>query len=90
MLSEYQVPMVRAIWLIKMTAAYTVAISEAKMKKRQLPDSSQGLTLILLLLVLLAIFNLIICDILLNRMDVDAVSLSQGTAHETARFLPEK
>jgi len=43
MLSEYQVPMVRAIWLIKMTAAYTVAISEAKMKKRQLPDSSQGL-----------------------------------------------
>ena len=42
MLSEYQVPMVRAIWLIKMTAAYTVAISEAKMKKRQLPDSSQG------------------------------------------------
>lgn len=41
-LSEYQVPMVRAIWLIKMTSAYSVAISEAKMKKRQVPDSSQG------------------------------------------------
>lgn len=41
-LSEYQVPMSRAIWLIKMTSAYSVAISEAKMKKRQVPDSSQG------------------------------------------------
>lgn len=34
--------MSRAIWLIKMTSAYSVAISEAKMKKRQVPDSSQG------------------------------------------------
>lgn len=46
-LSEYQVPMVRAIWLIKMTSAYSVAISEAKMKKRQVPDSSQGITFII-------------------------------------------
>ena len=44
MLSEYQVPMVRAVWLVKMTSAYSVAISEAKMKKRQLPDSSQEWT----------------------------------------------
>ncbi len=35
--------MSRAVWLIKMTSAYSVAISEAKMKKRQVPDSSQGL-----------------------------------------------
>lgn len=35
--------MTRAIWLIKMTSAYSMAISEAKMKKRQVPDSSQGL-----------------------------------------------
>lgn len=41
-LSEYQVPMTRALWLIKMTSAYSMAISEAKMKKRQVPDSSQG------------------------------------------------
>lgn len=34
--------MSRAVWLIKMTSAYSVAISEAKMKKRQVPDSSQG------------------------------------------------
>lgn len=34
--------MMRAIWLIKMTSAYSMAISEAKMKKRQVPDSSQG------------------------------------------------
>ena len=39
--------MVRAIWLIKMTSAYSVAISEAKMKKRQVPDSSQGITFII-------------------------------------------
>ena len=41
-LSEYQVPTLRAIWLLKMNSAYSVAISEAKMKKRQVPDSSQG------------------------------------------------
>lgn len=47
MLSEYQVPMVRAIWLVKMTSAYMVAISEAKVKKRQQPDSSQEWTVTL-------------------------------------------
>ena len=44
MLGEYQVPMVRAVWLVKITLAYYVATSEAKMKKRQLPDSSQEWT----------------------------------------------
>ncbi|XP_076370100.1 mediator complex subunit kohtalo isoform X2 [Tachypleus tridentatus] len=43
-LYENAVPMVRATWFIKMTSAYTVAISEAKMKKRQLPDPSQEWT----------------------------------------------
>ncbi|XP_034934643.1 mediator of RNA polymerase II transcription subunit 12 [Chelonus insularis] len=38
MLSEYQVPMLRAAWFIKLSSAYTVAVSEAKIKKRQLPD----------------------------------------------------
>ena len=38
--------MSRAIWLIKMTS-YSVAISEAKMKKPQVPDSSQGLILLI-------------------------------------------
>ncbi|XP_020279147.1 mediator of RNA polymerase II transcription subunit 12 isoform X2 [Pseudomyrmex gracilis] len=38
MLCEYQVPMLRAAWYIKLSSAYTVAVSEAKIKKRQLPD----------------------------------------------------
>ncbi|XP_062528646.1 mediator of RNA polymerase II transcription subunit 12 isoform X2 [Bombyx mori] len=37
-LTEYQVPMPRAAWFIKLSSAYTVAVSEAKIKKRQLPD----------------------------------------------------
>ncbi|EPQ06032.1 Mediator of RNA polymerase II transcription subunit 12-like protein [Myotis brandtii] len=37
-LAKYSVPMVRAMWLIKMTCAYYSAISEAKIKKRQTPD----------------------------------------------------
>lgn len=38
LLCEYQVPMVRATWFIKLSSAYTVAVSEAKIKKRQMPD----------------------------------------------------
>uniref|UniRef100_A0A8D9FIE5 Mediator of RNA polymerase II transcription subunit 12-like protein n=1 Tax=Cacopsylla melanoneura TaxID=428564 RepID=A0A8D9FIE5_9HEMI len=38
LLCEYQVPMLRATWFIKLSSAYTVAVSEAKIKKRQLPD----------------------------------------------------
>ncbi|XP_059544106.1 mediator of RNA polymerase II transcription subunit 12-like protein isoform X2 [Myotis daubentonii] len=37
-LAKYSVPMVRAMWLIKMTCAYYSTISEAKIKKRQAPD----------------------------------------------------
>ncbi|XP_069844855.1 mediator of RNA polymerase II transcription subunit 12-like protein isoform X2 [Dipodomys merriami] len=37
-LAKYSVPMVRAMWLIKMTCAYYCAISEAKIKKRQPTD----------------------------------------------------
>lgn len=44
-LCEYQVPMLRAAWFIKLSSAYTVAVSEAKIKKRQLPDPSQGMKL---------------------------------------------
>ncbi|XP_046392614.1 mediator of RNA polymerase II transcription subunit 12-like protein isoform X2 [Ischnura elegans] len=44
MLCEYQVPMLRAAWFIKLSSAYTVAVSEAKIKKRQLPDPSQEWT----------------------------------------------
>uniref|UniRef100_A0A2R5LGN9 Putative thyroid hormone receptor-associated protein complex subunit n=1 Tax=Ornithodoros turicata TaxID=34597 RepID=A0A2R5LGN9_9ACAR len=43
-LFEFSVPMLRAAWFIKMTSIYSVAISEAKMKKRQLPDPSQEWT----------------------------------------------
>jgi mediator of RNA polymerase II transcription subunit 12 len=42
-LAEHNVPMIRAGWFLKMTASYNSAISEAKTKKRQMPDPSQGL-----------------------------------------------
>ncbi|CAH0557477.1 unnamed protein product [Brassicogethes aeneus] len=38
MLCENQVPMIRAAWFIKLSSAYTVAVSEAKIKKRQMTD----------------------------------------------------
>ncbi|PNF33035.1 hypothetical protein B7P43_G16367 [Cryptotermes secundus] len=44
MLCEYQVPMLRAAWFIKLSYAYTVAVSEVKIKKRQLSDPSQEWT----------------------------------------------
>lgn len=34
--------MPRAAWFIKLSSAYTVAVSEAKIKKRQLPDPTTG------------------------------------------------
>lgn len=37
-LTEHQVSMARAAWFIKLSSAYTVAVSEAKIKKRQSPD----------------------------------------------------
>lgn len=42
MLCEYQVPMMRATWFLKLSSAYTVAVSEAKIKKRQMPDPTTG------------------------------------------------
>jgi mediator of RNA polymerase II transcription subunit 12 len=42
LLCEHQVPLLRAAWFIKLSSAHTVAITEAKMKKRQLPDPAQG------------------------------------------------
>ncbi|XP_059479681.1 mediator of RNA polymerase II transcription subunit 12 isoform X2 [Neocloeon triangulifer] len=47
LLCEYQVPMVRATWFIKLSSAYAVAVTEAKMKKRQVPDPAQEWTQIL-------------------------------------------
>lgn len=43
LLTEHQVPMIRAAWFIKLSSAYTVAVSEvAKNKKRQMPDPTTG------------------------------------------------
>lgn len=42
MLCEYQVPMLRAAWFIKLCSAYTVAVSESKNKKRQISDPTTG------------------------------------------------
>jgi len=45
-LYEYQVPMFKAEWFLKMSCAYQIALSESnnKSKKRQLPDPSQEWT----------------------------------------------
>lgn len=37
-LCENQVSMQKSAWFIKLSSAYTVAVSEAKIKKRQMPD----------------------------------------------------
>lgn len=45
LLCEYNVPLIRATWFIKLSSAYTVAVSEAKIKsKRQLPDPTLGMS----------------------------------------------
>ena len=41
-LCEHSVPMLRAAWFIKMTAAYNTAICEGKVKKRIMADPAQG------------------------------------------------
>ncbi|NXU51187.1 MD12L protein, partial [Turnix velox] len=46
-LAKYSVPLLRAAWLIKMTCAYYAAISEAKIKKRQVTDPNIEWTQIL-------------------------------------------
>lgn len=47
LLCEYNVPQIRATWFIKLSSAYTVAVSESKIKsKRQLPDPTLGIPLI--------------------------------------------
>lgn len=38
MLADNEVTMQRSTWFIKLSSAYTVAVSEAKIKKRQMPD----------------------------------------------------
>lgn len=44
LLCEYNVPLIRATWFIKLSSAYTIAVSEAKIKsKRQLPDPTLGI-----------------------------------------------
>ncbi|XP_066254151.1 mediator of RNA polymerase II transcription subunit 12 isoform X3 [Euwallacea similis] len=48
MLAEYQVPMLRAAWFIKLSSAYTVAVAEAKIKKRQMSDPTTEWTATLL------------------------------------------
>ncbi|XP_014240194.1 mediator of RNA polymerase II transcription subunit 12 isoform X2 [Cimex lectularius] len=48
LLCDFQVPMLRAAWFIKLSSAYTVAVTEAKGKKRQLPDPTQEWTASLL------------------------------------------
>lgn len=39
-LCEHQVSMRKAMWFIKLSAAYTTAVTEQKIKKRQVPDPS--------------------------------------------------
>lgn len=39
-LCDHQVSMRKAVWFIKLSAAYTTAVTEQKIKKRQVPDPS--------------------------------------------------
>lgn len=39
-LCENQITMQKAMWFLKLSAAYTAAVTEAKIKKRQMPDPS--------------------------------------------------
>lgn len=41
-LCEFSIPMVKAAWFIKMTAAHNAAVQENKTKKRQNIDQSIG------------------------------------------------
>ena len=41
-LCEFGVPMIKAAWFIKMTAAYNLNMQENKPKKRQTVDQSMG------------------------------------------------
>ncbi|XP_041350095.1 mediator of RNA polymerase II transcription subunit 12-like protein isoform X2 [Gigantopelta aegis] len=43
-LCEYQVPMVRAAWLIKMTAAHSIQTQETRVRRKQAVDPSQDWT----------------------------------------------
>lgn len=42
LLTEHQVPMIRAAWFIKLSSSYTVAVFESKNKKRQMADPTTG------------------------------------------------
>jgi len=41
-LADFEVPMVRATWFIKMTAAYQLTLTDTKMKKRVTNDPNSG------------------------------------------------
>ena len=41
-LADFEVPMVRATWFIKMTAAYHLIQTDTKIKKRVTNDPSSG------------------------------------------------
>lgn len=41
-LSEFDVPMPRAAWFLKMTAAYAAALADNRIRRRPASDPSQG------------------------------------------------
>lgn len=42
-LCEYNVPLVRAAWFIKMTAAHNMATQDSRIRRRQAADQSIGI-----------------------------------------------
>lgn len=42
-LCEYSVPLVRAAWFIKMTAAHNMATQDSRIRRRQAADQSIGM-----------------------------------------------
>lgn len=86
LLCEYNVPLIRATWFIKLSSAYTIAVSEAKIKsKRQLPDPTLGMSNAFNDKVINLIFIYITNTIF--RMDKHTIKVHKRTTNQTSRLL---
>lgn len=91
-LCDYQVPVLRATWFIKLSSAYTVAVSEQKIKKRQLPDPAQGSEMCsprFAKWLRLNVNNFRDFFSSLFRMDKYVIKVYERTTYKIARILPK-
>lgn len=85
LLCEYQVPVIRATWFIKLSSAYTINVSEQKIKKRQSYDPTQG-KLIHHLLHSVRII-LLLLNYIGRRLDHLSIEIYEGATHQITRLL---